>query len=80
MGVDTELVFRNTLDCLLISDDGSNNPCSFETSSNKGRIVGLLNFAIELGKLCEQLSFNIPKIPFIIIEDLLQVCFCYHEF
>lgn len=71
VGVDTELVFRSSLDQLLL-DGGGSPTCSFSTCSNKTRIVELLDFAIELGKLCEPLSFNIPKIPFLLIEDLVQ--------
>lgn len=72
VGVDAELVFRTTMDTLFQSDT-QNVTSSFATCSNKTRVVDLLNFAIELGKICEPLSFNIPKIPFFLIEDLLQV-------
>jgi len=75
VGIDAELVFRSSLDVLFQQEIESNRgtTCSFGTCSNQNRIVDLLNFAIELGKECEQVSFNIPKIPFILIEDLLQV-------
>jgi hypothetical protein len=71
VGVDAELAFRSALDALLLQ--GAAAGSGFARSSNKDRIVELLNFAIELGKICESLSFNIAKIPFLLIEDLLQV-------
>ena len=69
VGVDVELVFRSCLDQLFLHGGGNS---SFGASSSQSRIIDLLNFAIELGKVCEPMSFNIPKIPFILIEDLLQ--------
>jgi hypothetical protein len=43
-----------------------------QNTHHRKLIVDLLDFSIAVGTACAQLSPNLPKIPFLLIEDLLE--------
>lgn len=73
LGVDAELAFRRAQDKLLLGKEGNGRKVQdFSTCDFREEILELLDFAIAFGKESESISHNIPKIPFLLIEDLLQ--------